>query len=95
VVLNAWLKGLASGDQRRPMGSSSALEALRDDVPYKYTLLYFNCSCVQCLGRSVNIIIIIIINDSIYPAVSKASRTGNKSVVSRMIVQTDKSSSAA
>ena len=39
---------------------------------------------------------IIIINDSIYPVVSKASRTGNKrSVVSRTIVQTDESLGAA
>jgi len=37
-------------------------------------------------------ITITIINDSIYPAVSKASRKGNKrSVVSRMTVQTDES----
>jgi len=45
VVLNAWLKELASGDQRRPMGNGSALEALRDDALYKstlFTLLYFN-----------------------------------------------------
>ena len=42
------------------------------------------------------IIIIIIINDSIYPAVSKAWRTVNKiSVVGRTIVQTDESLSAA
>jgi len=49
VVLNAWLKGLASGDQRRPTGSSSALEVLRDDVLcddalYKYILLYLGHS---------------------------------------------------
>ena len=36
--LNAWLKGLASGDQRRLMGSGSALDALRDDVLYKSTV---------------------------------------------------------
>ena len=42
------------------------------------------------------IIIIIIINDGIYPAVRKASRTGNKrSVVSQTIVQTKESLSAA
>jgi len=29
MVLNAWLKGLANGDQRRPTGSGSALEALQ------------------------------------------------------------------
>jgi len=29
---DAWLKGLASRDQSRPTGSSSALEALRDDA---------------------------------------------------------------
>jgi len=39
LVLNAWMKGLASGDQRRPTGSSSALEALCDDVLYKF--IYF------------------------------------------------------
>jgi len=33
---------------------------------------------LQSCEQSVGIIIIIIINDSIYPAVSKASRTGNK-----------------
>jgi len=40
-------------------------------------------------------IIIIIINDSIYPAVSKLQGQVTRSVVSRMIVQTDESSSAA
>jgi len=46
--------------------------------------------------RNKNFAIIIIINDSIYPAVSKAARTGNKrSVVSRTIVQTDESLGAA
>jgi len=35
-------------------------------------------SCEQSVGIIIIIIIIIIINDSIYPAVSKASRTGNK-----------------
>jgi len=45
---------------------------------------------------NVIIIVIIIINYSIYPAVSRASRTSNKrSVVSRTIVQTDESLSAA
>jgi len=41
VVLNAWPKGLASGDQRRPTGSGSALETLRDDALYKFTLLTY------------------------------------------------------
>jgi len=38
---DAWLKGLASGDQRRCTGNGSALEALRDDALYKSTVLYF------------------------------------------------------
>jgi len=45
--------GLACRDQRRHMGSSSALEALCDDALYKYTfsLLYFTAylSATDCL----------------------------------------------
>ena len=36
------------------------------------------CEVLQKARYTLIIIIIIIINDSIYPAVSKASRTGNK-----------------
>ena len=44
VFADAWLSGLACGDQRRLTGNGSALEALRDDALYKstyFTLLYF------------------------------------------------------
>ena len=43
VFADAWLSELACGDQRRLTGNGSALEALRDDVLYKYmfTSLYF------------------------------------------------------
>ena len=43
----------------------------------------------------LNVVIMIIINDSIYPAVSKASRTGNKVNCQPNDCQTDESSSAA
>ena len=45
-LLNAWLKEVASGDQRRLTGSGSALEALRDDVLYKSTVLLFLLVCI-------------------------------------------------
>ena len=37
---DAWLNGLASGDQLRPTGNGSALEALRDETLYKSFLLF-------------------------------------------------------
>jgi len=36
--LNAWLKELASRDQRRLMGSGSALEAFHNDALHKWTV---------------------------------------------------------
>jgi len=41
VVLNAWLKELASGDQHRLTGSGSTLEALCDDALLKSTYFTF------------------------------------------------------
>jgi len=43
-LLIAWLNGLASGDQHRLTGSSSALEAIMRNAlnKSKLTLLYFN-----------------------------------------------------
>jgi len=38
--LNAWLNGLASGDQRRPTGTGSVFDVLRDDALYKSTVYF-------------------------------------------------------
>jgi len=51
VLLNAWLSGLARGDQCRLTGSGNALEALRDDALYKYPYFTF-CRAMLCISAA-------------------------------------------
>jgi len=53
---DAWLKGLASGDQRRPMGSGSALEVLHVcavQIHDYCTLLYRSVASVKSSIKAI------------------------------------------